>query len=90
MVTSFEKADEGKPVVTASGDVVGAVRTVQDGIAYVEPRDGLLAGCGSWLTSSWDDRVFALTDDAVDTIEATEIRLESIDEQPRRSPPLSR
>lgn len=67
-------ADEGKRVVTATGEAVGTVARVDESAALVRPRKGLLDGCGSWLSSPWCDSgpfeldaaaVVRVTDDAV-------------------------
>ena len=67
-------ADEGKRVVTATGKTVGTVARVDGDAALVRPREGLLDGCGSWLSSPWCDSgpfeldaraVFHVTDEAV-------------------------
>ena len=48
-------ADEGKRVVTAGGETVGTVARADGAAALVRPREGLLDGCGSWLSSPWCD-----------------------------------
>ena len=67
-------ADEGKRVVTTGGETVGTVTRVDGTAALVRPREGLLDGCGSWLSSPWCDSgpfkldgraVVRVTDDAV-------------------------
>jgi len=59
-------ADEGKDVVTATGKLVGTVVRVDVSAAHVCPREGLLDGCGSWLSSPWSDcELFELDTQAV-------------------------
>lgn len=62
----FTPEDEGKPVVTESGDVVGDVVRCEDGTAFVRPRRELVAGYGSRLTGCWDaSELFQLDASAV-------------------------
>lgn len=70
----FNPDDEGKPVVTDAGEVVGDVDRVQGGKAYVKPEPGLLDGHGSLLGSHWmgmdpvpldERRVESVTDEVV-------------------------
>jgi hypothetical protein len=65
-VHPFGPADDGKEVVTPDGDVIGSVVRVRGGDAYVAPAPGLLEGCGSWLTGTWDGcEAFALDPECV-------------------------
>ena len=47
-------SDEGKPVVTPDGDVVGTVGRVEAEGVFVRPRTELLRGCGSWVAGPWE------------------------------------
>lgn len=80
MTQTFTSRDEGKQVVTTDGDVVGSVIRIEAGDAHVQPKPGLLEGCGSWITGAWDEcdafrldreRVDSITDDRI-IIAATE------------------
>ena len=54
-------SDEGKPVVTPDGDVVGTVGRVEAEGVFVRPRTELLRGCGSWVAGPWErDEEFRL------------------------------
>lgn len=80
MTPAFEPRDVGKRVVTADGDVIGRVESVRSGTAYVRPREGLLDGYGSWVTSCWDDHEqFTLDERVVDRIGENVIRLEPLE-----------
>lgn len=50
----FTPSDEGKPVVTPDGDVVGTVGRVESEGVFVRPRAELLRGCGSWVAGPWE------------------------------------
>ena len=50
----FTPSDEGKPVVTPDGDVVGTVGRVEPEGVFVRPRTELLRGCGSWVAGPWE------------------------------------
>jgi hypothetical protein len=68
-VRPFGPEDDGKQVVTPGGDVIGSVVGVRGGDAYVAPTPGLLEGCGSWLTGTWDGcDAFALDPECVDAV----------------------
>lgn len=47
--------DEGKKLVTPDGSVLGRVTRIRDGTVYVRPKEGLLVGCGSWISCREDD-----------------------------------
>lgn len=86
MVRAFRLEDEGKQVVTPDGDVVGAVVRVREGNADVRPKPGLLQGCGSWLTGSWDEvDLFRLDSRTVDRITDEQVILDPAE----RDPPIS-
>lgn len=62
----FTSADEGKPVITPDGDVLGEIARIRNGRAYVRPRPNLITGYGSWLAHCWTSHdAFRLADDAV-------------------------
>ncbi|MFO7926471.1 MAG: hypothetical protein ACQET5_12890 [Halobacteriota archaeon] len=68
-VRPFGPEDNGKQIVTPRGDVVGSIVRVRGGEAYVAPTAGLLEGCGSWLTGTWDEHdAFALDPGCVDAV----------------------
>jgi hypothetical protein len=50
----FTPSDEGKPVVTPDGDIVGTVGRVEPEGVFVRPRTDLLRGCGSWVAGPWE------------------------------------
>lgn len=78
MIDRFRTEDEGKRVTTPEGDVVGSVVVVRGGDAYVVPTPGLLAGCGSWLTGTWEDcDVFTLDPRRVAAVEEDRIVIET-------------
>lgn len=78
MVRVFRPEDEGKPVVTKDGDVVGSIVRIDEGDAYVRPKSELLRGCGSWLTSSWDaDGEYPLDRNEVASIHDTAVVIET-------------
>jgi hypothetical protein len=51
---AFTPEDEGKRVVTASGEVVGEIARTEDGTAFVRPRRELVACYGSLITGCLD------------------------------------
>jgi hypothetical protein len=78
MSRRFTAADEGKRVVTADGTHVGSIVRIRGGDAYVAPVPGLLRGCGSWLTGTWEDRdAYPLDGRAVARVGGTEVVLET-------------
>lgn len=69
MTRRFDQTDEGKPVVTPSGDVVGRVTRTRDGAAFVTPTWGTLAGYGARLGNAWDERQdYRLDETEVDSV----------------------
>jgi hypothetical protein len=49
MARSLRVEDEGKRVARPNGSVLGSIATVEDGIAYVRPKSGLMDGWSSWI-----------------------------------------
>jgi len=80
MEATFTSADEAKPVVDASGEHVGRIRTVEDETAYVDPESGLtetfLSMLG-WAEADEHGDGYALRSDAVDEITDHEVLLKS-------------
>lgn len=71
MVRKLAPRDEGKPLVTTGGDVVGVLERIDAEAAYVRPRPGLLTGYGSWIGGSMDDvESFRLDETAVRGVES--------------------
>lgn len=52
MPKQTEDAQKGKRVITKDGHAVGEVMAVEDGVFYIAPSSGLLAGYGSWLANT--------------------------------------
>lgn len=52
MPTHLNENQRGKRVITKDGHAVGEVASVKDGVLYIEPTSGLLAGYGSWLANT--------------------------------------
>lgn len=76
MAHQFNRKDEGKRVVTPSGDVVGRVTRTRDGGAFIMPKSGTLAGYGPRLGRDWDEhRVYPLDDSQIQSINEREIVL---------------
>ncbi len=70
--------DESKPVINASGERVGRVIAVNDGVASVDPDSGLtetLLSMLGWAEPDGDS--YALQSEAVEEITAEEIRLKA-------------
>ena len=68
--------DEGKRVVSADGDEVGMVESVEGTTAYVDPDPGITDSIKSKL--GWgdaDEDTYALSDDDIEAITDDEIRL---------------
>ena len=55
MKQTFDRTDEGKPVVTPDGELVGWVARAEGGRPKIRPRPDLVSGYGSWITGTWDD-----------------------------------
>lgn len=69
MVRRLKPRDEGKPLVTPRGDVVGVLDRIDARTAYVRPNPGLLSAYGSWIAGPiGDDTVFRLDDESVTEI----------------------
>ena len=86
MPGEFKSNDRGKRVVTSEGDVIGLVERIEDGEAYVRPKRGILGGCGSWITDPKTAvETFPLDRRVVAEITDTEIHLEGIRDESRRS-----
>lgn len=54
-MTTLKPQDEGKPLVTPRGDIVGVLDRMDGETAYVRPNEDLLAGYGSWIGGSIHD-----------------------------------
>ncbi|WP_255196200.1 PRC-barrel domain containing protein [Halorarius litoreus] len=71
--------DEGKNVISTSGDQVGRVISVKHGQAHVDPEPGLVDTVSTTLGG--DDQpnedTYRLNDEQIDTITDDEIRLRS-------------
>ena len=77
MIPDFAPEDEGKAVCTADGIPLGRIARVRNGEAFVEPKEGLLEGYGSLLSTCWRcDRAYHLNSETVIKITDREIRLE--------------
>lgn len=73
---TLSEEDEGKKVVTASGDDVGRVVEVKGGSAYVDPDPGLTDTIMSKL--GWGDQdedTYRLESSAIDTVTDDEIHI---------------
>lgn len=82
MTGEFATSDEGKRVVTADKDVIGAIVRVEDDVVYVRPNSDVIGRCGSWITETkTKSEVFALDTDTIEEVTETEIKLE---QQPPR------
>lgn len=69
MAHRFSRKDEGKRVVTPSGDVIGRVTRTRDGAAFITPDSALLAGYSSRLGIAWDERrAYPLDDTQVESV----------------------
>lgn len=63
---AFTAEDEGKRVVTTSGELVGEIARTEDGTAFVRPSRELVACYGSRITSCLDpDELLPLDGSAV-------------------------
>lgn len=82
-------ADEGKRVVTATGEPVGTVVRADGSTPLVRPREGLLDGCGSWLSSPWCDAA-SYELDAGAVVRVTDEAVVVLPRAPRRKSKLSR
>lgn len=67
---------EGKRVINASGEQIGVVSGVSDGVAYVDPDPGLTDRFASML--GWDDvdaDDYPLPDESIERVTNDEIHL---------------
>jgi hypothetical protein len=74
--TTVTDDDEGKRVVNSSGEAIGMVSTVRDGVAHVDPDPGITDTIRSKL--GWgdaDEGDYALEATRIDTVTDDEIRL---------------
>lgn len=78
----LDALDEGMPLVTPEGEVVGRVEEIRHGNAYVVPEPGLLDGSGPLLAPPRDEEPFVLDVEEVEAVGEDGIRL-------RRSGPPS-
>ncbi|MFC4550538.1 MULTISPECIES: hypothetical protein [Halorussus] len=65
--------DEGKPVVDASGDKVGEVMDVSDGVAFVDPHPSIAEKIMSRLGADEDDEYYRLREDRITRITDDEV-----------------
>jgi len=76
MTTTITDDDEGKSVVTADGEQVGIVASVEHGTARVEPDPGLTDELKAKLGfGDTDDDTYPLQEERVETVTDDEIRL---------------
>lgn len=76
MDSSLGDADRGKRIVSADGTVAGIVRSVDDGLAYVDPDPGVAATVLSKLGLGDPDRdTYPLDAGKIEAITDDEIRL---------------
>lgn len=76
MVREFRISDEGKTVVTASGDTVGTVEKIENDKAHVQPKGSLSRSIRrrlGWAEEEGD--TFELTHEQVMDIAGDEIQL---------------
>ena len=77
MNVEFSQGDTGKAVCTADGIPIGRVIAIEDGRAYIVPREGLVDRYGSLLASCWgSNRKLCLDGDHVREITFDEVRLD--------------
>lgn len=68
-----EESDEGKPVINASGDKLGEVADVNEGVAYVDPHPSLTKKILARLGAEEDDEYYQLRRDKIDHITDDEV-----------------
>ena len=86
----FCSEDDGKPVVTPDGDVIGSIVEVRRDGAYVTPKADLLKGCGSWLSGNWEQcAAFPLDPTKVEAIEDDRVVLRDASTKSRSSVRIS-
>ena len=73
----LEETDEGKPVVDATGDKIGEVIDVNDGMAYVDPHPSLAEKIMSRLGADEDEEYYRLREDRIQRITDDEIVAET-------------
>lgn len=76
MARDFRTSDEGKTVVTASGDKVGMIQKVERDVAHVQPKGSLSRSIRrrlGWAEEEGD--TFELSRAQVDEIKGDEVRL---------------
>lgn len=84
----FGPEDEGKRVLTATGEVVGDVDLVKAGRAYVKPEPGLFDGRGSVIHSRWEGTDhFPLDEHRVEEVTNDAVVLKAGDSEARIVPP---
>lgn len=77
MAHKLKPQDEGKRLVTPSGDVVGVLERIEDEQIYVCPDPDLLTGYGSWICGTIQNvRSFRLDEGSVAEIDSDRVVLE--------------
>lgn len=76
--TEPTSSDIGKPVVTASNDVIGSIVDVTPERVIVTPANDILAGLSSWVCCPWERYdAFRLKREAIDRIETDRVVLKT-------------
>lgn len=76
MPRQLEEEQQGRRVITKDGHAVGEVVAVEDGVFFIAPSSGLLAGYGSWLTNTLKETdTYPLDEDNIIAITPNEVIL---------------
>lgn len=78
MQHNITEKDEGKRVLDGDGNMVGMVKSVEHGTAYIDPDPGMtdkLKSKFGWGDA--DEDTYPLQEESIDTVTDDEIRLRS-------------
>jgi hypothetical protein len=71
--STLDQTDEGKTVVNASGDEIGEIIDVDDGVAYVDAHPSLTERVMAKLGADENDDAYRLRDDKIDRVTDDEV-----------------
>jgi hypothetical protein len=77
-MATLSESDEGKNVVTETGEKIGVIKEVSHGTAHVDPDPGITDEIKSSL--GWGDRdedTYPLDGDRIETVTDDDVRLKS-------------
>lgn len=75
MSDTITRSDEGKPLQTPDGSVVGVVELVRGGTAFVRVKPELVRRCPPWREDPCERILYALDDTAVEAVTSEAVAL---------------